>query len=506
MSVYNEDMKRKQRELYLEKLKGGLSVEEQNKIDLFFDRLSDHIDMPILSADLLYSHFADGFSYYLKQGRSVDEICELLDCRYLGDFFKGDNRTSFSLDNAAIVYPLGMRYGQMPMFRMAFEMKEEIEPSLLQLALDFTLKRFPTFSAVIKAGFFWHYLETVNHVCVIEEEKDIPCKPISLMLRGYRSFRVLYYGNRISAEFFHAITDGSGGMIFLKSLVKEYLRLKGVDVKEDPGTLDINDAADEAETVNEFNRASEDASLSTFVDKRSLQLEGKISHLNLRRILHFQLDGKKLHDTARSYDATITAYLTALLLMASKDCVRKKKGIFNIQIPVNMRKFNSSRTLRNYSMYFNVSADLDHLPDKRELIEDVSKQIREKGEEKMMGQMMTTTKKLISSLSYVPLFIKIPVMQLVYAYLANSIIGFTFSNLGNIRLPDGMKDETNKAYFVFVPGPPNRVCTSLVSINGIPVFSIMRSSNDPRFENRVYELLEEDGLITGMEGSVEYEP
>ncbi|MBQ9424498.1 MAG: hypothetical protein IJU42_00965 [Erysipelotrichaceae bacterium] len=498
-------MKKSSRNLYLEKLKGGLDQEDQDRIDVFFHELSDQIDMPILSRDLLVHHFVDAFSYYLEQGKSTEEICELMDYRFLGDFYQGDHRRSFSLDNAAIVYPLGMKYGQMPMFRMAAELKEDVQPVLLQLAVDFTIKRFPSFSAVTKNGFFWHYLETVNHVSLIEEEKDIPCKPISILLRGFRSFRVLYCGKRISVEVFHAITDGSGAMVFLKTLVKEYLRLKEIDAKDDPEIPDINSPVDERELVNEFNEAKENASLSTFVDKRSIQLKGKISRLNLTKITHFEMDAGRLHDTARSYGGTITAYLLALLLIASKDCVNQKEGVFNVQVPVNMRKFNGSRTLRNYSMYFNVTEDLSKLPDKKELVGDVSRQIAEKGSEKMMNQMMMTTKKVIRSLCLVPLFLKIPLMQLVYAYLGNSIIAFTFSNLGVVKLPEGMKEAVRKLYFVFVPGPPNRIATSLVTANGISVFSIMRNSNDPTFEQRMYELLEEDGLIENTEGSVEYE-
>ena len=106
-----------------------------------------------------------------------------------------------------------------------------------------------------------------------------------------------------------------------------------------------------------------------------------------------------------------------------------------------------------------------------------------------MNHMMKTTGKLIDTLAYVPLFLKIPVMQLVYGYLGNSIIAFTFSNLGIVDLPEGMKEETQKAYFVFVPGPPNRISVSLLSVNDTSVLSIMRNHDDPSFEERMYELL-----------------
>ena len=504
-SAYNVDMKRKDRNLHLEKLKGGLERSEQEKIDVFFDALDHQIDMPLLGQNLLYRHFYDGFDHYLSKGYSVDEICKLIDVRYLGDFYRGDHRVSYSLDNAAIVYPLGMKYGQMPMFRLSVELKEKIDPELLQLALDFTIRRFPTFSAVIKSGFFWHYLETVNHVINVEEESDIPCKPISVLLRTYRSLRVLYYHKRISVEFFHTITDGTGGMVFLKTLLKEYLRLKGVTVGDDEMILDINEEADEKESVNEFRNARGDASLSTFVDKKSLQVKGKPSHLNLRRIVHYEMDADKLHSVAKSYNGTVTAYIIALEFLAAEKCVKRKDGIFNIQVPVNMRKFNKSKTLRNYSMYFNASMDLSALPEKRKLVEEISRQIREKGDENTMNQMMMTTGKIIKSLALVPLFIKVPIMQMVYGYLANSIIGCTLSNLGVVKVPEGMKEAIEKFYFFFAPVSPTRVSTSMVTVNDTTVFTVVRNGNDPCFEDELYELLNEDHLIGKIEGSVEYE-
>lgn len=496
---------RKNRDLHLEKLKGGLSENDGMKIDAFFDLLSERIDLPILNKTLLTQHFIDGFDYYLEKGFEVSEICELLDPGHLGTFYSGLKRQPYSLDNAAIVYPLGMKYGQMPMFRLSAQLREYVEPVLLQLALDFTIKRFPTFSAVIKNGFFWHYLETTNALSLVEEERDIPCKPISIILRTYRSMRVLYYRKRVSVEFFHVLTDGTGGMVFLKTLLSEYLRLKQIVVRKENGVLDVDGEIDEAELVNEFANAKGEARLSTFVDRKSLQIDGKLSRLNLTKIVHFEMDPKKLHEKARSYGGTVTAYMTALIFMAAEKCISRKEGIFNIQIPVNMRKFNGSKTLRNYSMYFNASRDISEISDLKTLVRDIDAQIKEKGSQKMMNQMMMTTRRLISSLSFIPLFLKVPIMQMVYGYLGNRIIGCNLSNLGVVEFPDGMKEEIEKIYFVMPPGSPNRFTTTLATAGDTSIFSVMRSSKDSSIEEELFRLLNGEGLIRQIEGSVDYE-
>lgn len=40
------------------------------------------------------------------------------------------------------------------------------------------------------------------------------------------ALRVIVYENRIAVEFFHSLTDGTGALIFLKTLTAEYLEQK----------------------------------------------------------------------------------------------------------------------------------------------------------------------------------------------------------------------------------------------------------------------------------------
>ena len=491
--------------IQIDNLTGGLQACEKKAIEDFFNRLEDRIDLPILSKAMLIEHFIKGFEYYQDCGFDTEKIIEILDIKNIGDFYQQGKRQHVSLDNAAIIYPLGMKFGQMPMFRLAVELKQEVEPCLLQLALDFTIKRFPLFASVIKNGFFWHYLETTCNIHLIEEERDIPCKPISITRRTMGSFRVLYYKKRISVEFFHVLTDGIGGMSFLKTLTAEYLRLKQIDIRKQDGILDINGPIDEAELVNEFANAEGKSDMSTFVDKKSLQLDGKLSSLNMNRIMHYVLDTDELKKIAHSYDATITSYLTAIMFMAAKRCIRAKKGIFNIQIPINMRKFNDSRTLRNYAMYFNLTMDIADIGDKESLIIETGRQIKEKGTQEEMNHMMMTTRKIINSLTYLPLFIKVPIVQSVYGYLGNGIIGNTLSNLGLIKVPEEMASHIEKLYFILVPGMPNRATSSMVSFKNKSVFTVTMNDMDLSYLDAVYALLKEDGLDIEMEGSSIYE-
>ena len=489
----------------IDNLVGGLPDSEKKTIEDFFNLLEDKIDLPILSKTILINHFIKGFEYYQDYGLDTQEIIKILDIRNIGDFYQQGKRRNVNLDNAAIIYPLGMRFNQMPMFRLSVQLKENIEPCLLQLALDFTIKRFPLFASIIKNGFFWHYLETTCNIHAVEEEKDIPCKPISITRRTFGSLKVLYYKKRISIEFFHVLSDGTGGMAFIKTLTAEYLRLKGIDIPDTEGILNINEEPSEDEMVNEFANAQGKSDMSTFVDKKSKQLDGRLTGLNTNMIMHYVMDTDELKKISRSHDATITSYLSAILFLAAKRCIKADRGIFNIQIPINMRKFNNSKTLRNYAMYFNLSMDLADIGDKEALIKETGRQIREKGTLEEMNHMMMTTRKIISTLAYVPLFIKMPIVQSVYGYLGNSIIGNTLSNLGAVKVPEEMAEHIEKMYFVLMPGRPNRATTTMVSIKNRSVMTVTMNDKDLSFLDAVYDLLKEDGLSVELEGSGEYE-
>lgn len=137
----------------ISKIKGGLNIQDSKKIDDFFIELEKHLNVSVFSDDSLFNHYIDAFDYYLSINKNVDEIIELIDLKNLGTFYTDFKREVFPLDNVAVVYPLSLKVNQMAMFRIACTLYEDIIPELLQLALDFTIKRFPSYSAVVKSGF-----------------------------------------------------------------------------------------------------------------------------------------------------------------------------------------------------------------------------------------------------------------------------------------------------------------------------------------------------------------
>lgn len=105
----------------------------------------------------------------------------------------------------------------------------------------------------------------------------MPCQPLKVAQSGSQSLRVLYYGNRVSVEFFHVLTDGTGGMTFLKALTAEYLRLTGVCAQTDDELWDMNAAPSPEEFENSFAAVPRTGGASGFVDRPAVQMNGRLS-------------------------------------------------------------------------------------------------------------------------------------------------------------------------------------------------------------------------------------
>ncbi len=211
-----------------QRMTATLSGSEQSQLREYFRQLDRHILLPKEWKTPMLHDFEQGILYHLQKGRSLTETLELLDPLNLGGFYSCPATMWWPLDNAAKVYPISMSHEQMEVFRLSVYLKEEVVPEILQLALTFTIKRFPFFATTIKNGFFWHYIDATKRRFAVEPESAIPCAPINVSSTGAQSFRIIYYHNRISAEFFHILFDASDSQ-----------RLRRTDHKDPPRLLEL---------------------------------------------------------------------------------------------------------------------------------------------------------------------------------------------------------------------------------------------------------------------------
>lgn len=482
-----------------------LTHSEQTELTIFFEDLKNHVLLPRDEKAEIRRDFERALLYYFSEGISVEQALSRLSISKLGGFYARPPILWYALDDAAKIYPLSMQHGQMSVFRLSISFREPVVPELMQMALTFTIKRFPSFATTVKKGFFWHYLDTAKRRYNLEQETDVPCRPLKISHSGSQAFRVMYYENRLSVEYFHILTDGTGGLVFLKTLAAEYLRLCGHEIGTGEGVLDISETHRRGETANEFSRTEKSAGINGFVDKPALQMSGALSRLKPCRVLHFRMDSAALKAAAEAKNATITAYLLALFFVAGKAATDEPEGDISIQVPVNMRKFYPSDTLRNFAMYCGIRLNMDDITDTQSIVGEISRQLTEKSSRESMSAMMASTGRMVGLMRYVPLFIKAPAAKLVYGFLGDTVFSNTLSNLGVIKLPEGMSEHVESVDIILGTSVTNRAGCALATYGNTATLSISKMTADPSFEERLYALLNADGVMVEVEGSEQYE-
>ena len=476
---------------------------EQAVLTPYINDVRARIDLSQRFVDQLMIDHVLALRWYADHGLTLAEAMKRLSPAQLGDFYLRERTAWYPLDTAAKVYPLSMGLKRMMMFRMSFYLKRPVEPQILQMALTYTIRRFPYFATTIKCGFFWHYIDSAMRRYAARPETKPPCAPIRLNAISSPTFRVVWFGNRVSVEFFHVLTDGTGAAIFLRTLLREYLRLLGCELPLDEGVFSLSDTPDPREWADDFPLADKHPSPEGFGDKPALQMRGLPTLEQPHRVLHFNLSVEALRKKAKEKNVTITVLLLGLMMLALKEAAEPHGGKrkLQVQLPVNMRKFYPSKSLRNFSMYCSIRLHPVEITGLDAILPKLAAQVCEGTSKVNLDRTMTLSRKLVHYLRFIPLMVKRPIAYLIYGKLSDGVFTTTFSNLGAISLPAEMQPYVEK--FDFVLGPPikNRAVCSLCSCGDRAVFTVVKNTALPVFENALYAYMVKLGLEPYVEGT-----
>ena len=188
------------------------------------------------------------------------------------------------------------------------------------------------------------------------------------------------------------------------------------------------------------------------------------------------------------------------MFVAARRATDKIDGEFSIQVPVNMRKFYPSETLRNFSMYCGIRLPLAEISERTGCCPEITRQLREKASRQAMDEMVKATNRITNAIRFIPLFLKSPVVRLVYGFLSDRIFSSTFSNLGVVSMPPEIAGYIDGMDIVLGTAITNRVGCSMLTYGNTAMLSVSKNTADPSFEEAMYELLCRDGLTPDVKG------
>ena len=414
------------------------------------------------------------------------------------------------LDNAAKIYPAAKRRNWNNFFRISATLTEPVDVAVLRSALDVTARRFPSIAVRLRPGMFWYYLEQIPHSPAIQEEKSCPLAHAPFHEVRQCAFRVLVYHNRFAVEFFHALTDGTGGLTFFKTLLAEYLSQKyGLTIPAGDGVLGRLEEPDAEELEDSFLRYAGNIKASR-KEATAWHLTGTPEKDGFKDLVTLMIPAPALKECAKAHGVTVTELLCAAMmqaicqLQAEKVPQRSRRKPVKVLLPVNLRNLFPSKTLRNFASYITPEVDPrmgDYTFD--EICAAVHHRMGlENNPQTMRAKFAANVASEQSPLLRVmPLFIKNLAMKAVFDTVGECKSCLCLSNLGVVRLPEVMAPYVARMDFIIgVQAKAPHNC-GVLTWNDTVYINCIRSIREPELELHFYRVLHQLGLPVKVESN-----
>lgn len=297
-------------------------------------------------------------------------------------------------------------------FRVAAVFKDiDIDEKLLTKAAKDIMPRFPSMHTRIRKGFFWNYQEFTEGLPEIRPDHSRVLMPITMRDDNRPDFRLIYYKRRLAMECAHFLGDGKGAAEYFNALVTRYYELyKDPDSEykfTEPTSAELSNAyADYYIKGGETPDGNDPEAyhINSEIQKNYLQLIFAMSPVD---------EIKKL---AKEKELTITEYLVAALILGTLN--HSKEPVYApivIAVPVNLRQFFPSDTVRNFTVQTKITFEPQGRSDWTfdEICQSISGQMKHNTSVSELQKQLNKFGNLVNNpvLKIVPNFIKQPVLR-----------------------------------------------------------------------------------------------
>lgn len=402
------------------------------------------------------------------------------------------------LDNTAHLFPVIAGESMSNVYRISVTLNEKIKPGYLQEALNKILPWFDVFRVRLRRGIFWYYFEDNKKPAPrVVEECTYPNQYIEANRNNNYLFRVSYYQNRINLEVFHVLTDGMGGINFLRELTYQYLRLVHPELLDKvTDTLCCDTSLNKEDSYVKNYKKSHSKGYKT---KRACLIKGeKLKPLELG-VIHGYMNIDKLKQASKSYGLSINEYLVSVFLWSAyreylHGCTSKRP--LSVAVPVNLRPYYNSITTKNF--FVMVSAVFEPVKENYTFqevaaitAESLRSQIQPEHLENLFAYNVSNEKNII--LRAVPLFVKNLALKWVYrgAALANST---TITNIGNISIREEYQPYIQEFHAFLSMSKGQNIKGCICSYLETLIFTFSSTLTDTSLQRAFFRKLTEDGV------------
>ena len=411
------------------------------------------------------------------------------------------------LDNAAMIFPPVSGKQSPNTFSFSAVLDEPIDKDILQASVNDVIKSEDTFRVRLKKGMFWYYLEENDKLPVVQKEPKNFMEYIDFRYDDNYLFRVYYLDNKITIVYYHVLTDGTGGLYFLKQVIYRYLANKGYDIKTEGLVKPIEIPTLESEVEDKFMSTVSKTKEKKIAEKKAFKLSGTPFKNFGTGIIAGECETEKVKKQAKKYDTTVTGYLCGLymysLYKAYLEDKNKKNNTLCISIPVNIRKRHPSETKRNYSLVVRIDYDFS----KPASVDDVIKSCTEQLKTKVTTEQLDAQIKFNTGaernvlMKIVPRWLKTLVLKLAYNIRGNKQESTNLSNIGVVELPADIKEHVKKMYFTLQASKTTQKNMSVIGYEDKLFITFSRRHIENGAERLFFRTLEENEIDVVVYGN-----
>ena len=400
------------------------------------------------------------------------------------------------LDNAAKIFPSTSERSDTRVFRFSCQLTEPIVEDLLQQAVLSAAETFPQYLVVMKRGIFWYYLEQTSLRPVVDEERHRPCAPLYFAERPSLLFRVSYYRRRINLEIYHVLSDGTGALEFLKTIVVRYLQLRYPEELAG-GKLVLRSAPVSEKNADSFQKYYQKVrERSQEKSRRAYHLRGERREEDDLQLIEGIASVKQVLEAAHQYHTTLTIFLTAVYIQAIQQemYLRDQKHPVVIRVPVNLRSYFPSETAKNFFGMIEVAYDFSQSPGD---FDDIIRVVDETFKRELKRERLEIRMNRLAQLEHNPLIQLVPLpIKNVVLRMARHIndVGETavISNIGRVTLPEAACPYV-ESFHVFASTLKTQIC--LCSFGDRLQMGFASAFETPGLQRNFFRLLTEKGIL-----------
>ena len=407
------------------------------------------------------------------------------------------------LDNTAHLFPVIAGESMSNVYRISVTLKELIQPEALQQALDMVLPKFDLFNVRLRSGVFWYYFEENNAPAPkVTEESAFPCRFIVRNKNRNYLFRVTYYKYRINLEVFHVLTDGMGGINFLKELTYQYLRLVHPELRKDE-----NDSLNHHTSLNRedsFLKNYKKSARRGYQTKKAFLIKGAHLPPGEFGVVHGYIPIGALKEVCKRYGVSINEYLVGTFVWSVyQECLHgmPSKRPIRVAVPVNLRPFFDSITTKNFfamvSAEFHPTKETYTFEEVLQIVQvSLRAQIQKDNLEKLFSYNVSNEKIVWARM--VPLPIKNIAIKTIYTQsaLANTA---TVTNIGKIETESEYTPYIDMFYAFLAMSKGQHLKGTICAYGDTLSFNFSSDLADTSVQRGFFRQLSSDGLQVEIE-------